>query len=718
VAALDAHVQRNGVSVACTLTVSLLREPRDAEGLLLITFQDRPTEPPPQAPQTLATEEESAVVRQLEHEVESTREDLQTAIEDLQSSTEEVMSMNEELQSANEELETSKEELQSFNEELSTVNSQLQSKIDELERANNDIRNLLISTEIATVFLDTDLRIRRFTPATKPLLNLIESDIGRPIRDFALRFTDQTLLQDAGRVLDKLTPVESEIRSEDGRCYLRRMLPYRTADDQIEGVALTFVDITGRVQAESRSRLLAAVLRDSNDAVMLLDFTGRITTWNRGAERMYGYTAAEALEMSLGELAPEDEREKQKQVLERIARGEEVEPFGIQHTTKDGRLLDIWSTITRLTDERGQPTAIAMTSRDITERKRAEEALSASERRMRGIVDTANDAIITINDQGIIDNFNPAAERMFGYAHDEAIGRNIKLLMPAPYSEEHDDYLSRYLETGDRRVIGIGRELVGRRSDGSTFPVDLAVSEQRDGPRRSFTGFIRDISERKSLQRELLTIASEEHRRIGQDLHDSVGQKLTGLGMLAGSLAETLREHAPADVEAASRIARGMEDALEQIRRLSRGLLPVEVDADGLQTALAELARTTTEDSGVRCQFDGDKLARIVDNETAAHLYRVAQEAVTNALKHGAPRNVKISLTRDDTRIILSVRDDGKGIPPVAWHAQGMGLMAMQYRAALIGATLSIAPIRKGGTLVTCRLLENRKHEKSPESDH
>jgi len=593
VAALDALVPRNGASVLCTITANLLQEPKEAEGLLLVSFRTVPQKPLLTAPgpRPLATEEESAVVRQLEHEVETTRQDLQSTIEELQSSSEEVMSMNEELQSANEELETSKEELQSFNEELITVNSQLQSKIDELEHANNDIRNLLISTEIATVFLDTDLRIRRFTPATVQLLHLIDSDIGRPIRDFALRFTDQTLLRDAGRVLDKLTPVETEIRSEQGRCYLRRILPYRTADDHVEGVAIAFVDIT--------------------------------------------------------------------------------------------------------------------------DRKRTEEALAESERRMRAIVDTAADAIITIGERGIVDSFNPAAERMFGYARDEAIGLNVKFLMPAPYSEEHDDYLSRYLKTREARIIGIGRELVGRRKDGSTFPIDLAVSELHDGTQQSFTGIIRDISDRKALQRELLSIASEEHRRIGQDLHDNVGQKLTGLGMLAGSLAKSLLEHSPADGEAANRIATGLKNVLEQIRQLSKGLLPVDIDAEGLRAALAELAETTSHESGVQCEFVCDKPVRVEDNETAAHLYRIAQEAVANALKHGAPRHVKIGLARENSQIILSVHDDGKGITPAAWRAQGMGLKTMHYRAALIGATLSVAPVKKGGTQVTCRLVEHRNQGKT-----
>jgi signal transduction histidine kinase len=152
---------------------------------------------------------------------------------------------------------------------------------------------------------------------------------------------------------------------------------------------------------------------------------------------------------------------------------------------------------------------------------------------------------------------------------------------------------------------------------------------------------------------------------------------------------------------------------LEQIRNLSKGLLPVDVDAEGLTTALAGLAETTTHVSGIDCRFDCDRPVRVDDNETATHLYRIAQEAVTNALKHAAPRQMKISLAGDDAQIILSVRDDGTGISSTAWQAAGMGLKTMRYRASLIGATLSVAPDKEGGTLVTCRLVENRNHGKT-----
>ncbi len=218
---------------------------------------------------------ESDLHRQLEQELETTRDELQGTIEELESaneelraSNEEVMSMNEELQSANEELETSREELQCLNEELSTVNSQLQDKVEQVQAASNDMTNLFNATHIATVFLDAGLRIRLFTPAATRMFNLIPTDHGRPIGDIAAKFTDVHLLREAEEVLRDLTPREKEVRAEDGRWFTRRIIPYRTLDNRIDGVVISFIDITDRKQAaEAVGRRLAAVVESSADAI-------------------------------------------------------------------------------------------------------------------------------------------------------------------------------------------------------------------------------------------------------------------------------------------------------------------------------------------------------------------------------------------------------------------------------------------------------------------
>ncbi|MGH8567021.1 MAG: CheR family methyltransferase, partial [Gammaproteobacteria bacterium] len=268
------RIKKNGGYFAARLIVDPLRHPPEVQGLLLVAFDEEDGDHRPRlaeiaSPEPPREENESAAdyeafIHQLEEELRAAREDLQSTVEELETaneefkaSNEEITSVNEELQSANEELETSKEELQSLNEEIQTVNNQLEQKVTELEASNNDLNNLLASTDIATVFLDRGFCLKRFTPATKRLLRVIETDVGRPISDFALNFTDPDLLPDAERVLNRLAPIEREVQGVEGRYYLRRILPYRTEDDRIVGVVVTFDDVTNVKEHEQALERLA-----------------------------------------------------------------------------------------------------------------------------------------------------------------------------------------------------------------------------------------------------------------------------------------------------------------------------------------------------------------------------------------------------------------------------------------------------------------------------
>ena len=265
----EARVKRNKRFFPVKITIRPVVEADIPDGLYMVTFEDVTLQNLNKSlPEN--REGDDQLVKQLESELMATREDLQNTIEeletsneDLKASNEEIMSMNEELQSSNEELETSKEELQSLNEELNTVNAQLQEKVKELEEINNDLINLINSTEVATIFLNRDLVIRRFTPAAKQLFNLISSDIGRPIVDLTQRFNDSELHGDTQKALKQLQPLTKDVETEDGRWYIRRILPFRTQDNRIEGLVLTFSDVSelkqsinAHRQSEERYRLL------------------------------------------------------------------------------------------------------------------------------------------------------------------------------------------------------------------------------------------------------------------------------------------------------------------------------------------------------------------------------------------------------------------------------------------------------------------------------
>jgi two-component system CheB/CheR fusion protein len=499
----DVQVKRNSRYHPVRVTVRPVHVPKAAEGLLLIAFEYEapPAQPSsPSGPQGQVEAGDEPTLRQLEHELKATRDGLQSTIEELESSNdelkasnEETMSMHEGPQSANEEMETSKDELQSLNEELSTVNNQLQEKVDELEKTNNDLANLLNCTDIATIFLDAAFRIKLFTPAATKLFNLIASDLGRPVSDIMPWFSDPDLLGDAQQVLQQLAPREKEVSTAEGGWWTRRILPYRTRDNRIDGVVITFVDITERKQAaDAVVRRLAAIVESSADAIYSKDLDGTVRTWNRGAERLYGHTREEAVGQSVRRFVPEDRAEEWATVMARLRRGESVEQLETERVRKDGRRVPVALTVWPVQDGSGRVVSASVIARDISERMRAEQALRDREERLQAILNAAADAIITIDQRGLIQSVNPAAERMFGYAAAEMVGQSVNLLMPSPYREEHDGYLERYLQTGEKHIIGTRREVEGRRKDGSVFPTDLVVSEIEH--LKLFLGIHRDIT--------------------------------------------------------------------------------------------------------------------------------------------------------------------------------------------------------------------------------
>lgn len=244
--------------------------PGEGSELFVISFQEHEETQPahPGSEDVRSTPGQSSEdFQRLRDELQSTIEELQASNEEHKAAAQEAMSINEELQSSNEELETSKEEMQSLNEELATVNSQLHAKMEELQKTSGDLRSLLSSTDIAVIFLDPQFRIRRYTPAARNLLDLISTDIGRPLSDLAKKFTDPDLLEDAQAVLERLVPSEKEVLSDSGRWYARRVLPYRTVDDRIEGVVITFVDISDRKRAQDLAARAGEVVAEDLKAM-------------------------------------------------------------------------------------------------------------------------------------------------------------------------------------------------------------------------------------------------------------------------------------------------------------------------------------------------------------------------------------------------------------------------------------------------------------------
>lgn len=524
----DIPIELDGQKCYINLTLHKIGIPESVRGFMLVLFEEHthplaPKSEKEQKQQRLAGESAlEEVVQRLEEELLRTKERLrnsieqyETSLEELKASNEELQAINEELRSATEELETNKEELQSVNEELTTVNYELKETLDEMSRANSDLQNLMISTNIATIFLDRHLQIKRFTPEAQKLFNIIPSDAGRPLSHLTHMLEYQDLTKDANEVLKTLQTVEREVKSTENHWYIARLLPYRTLDDRIDGVVITFVDITSRREAEEKIRQsdkrFRAIVSQTTVGIALTDLNGKFTFVNDHYSQIVGYSPKELLKLKRQDIIyPEDVALQQEKFQQMVQTGM---PFTLEkrYVRKDGSLVWVSSSVTLAHNEQEKAEYAVAVSTDISELKKVEEDLRNSEERLQLILESVEDyAIFTTDLQGIINRWNKGAENIFGYTEEEAIGQPSAIIFTP------EDRENKVPAKEMKHALHTGRALDERwhlRKDGSRFYASGVMSLLQDGSVYGFVKIARDLTQQKQAEEALRGSAVELERQ-------------------------------------------------------------------------------------------------------------------------------------------------------------------------------------------------------------
>jgi two-component system sensor kinase FixL len=486
---------------------------------------------------------------------------------------------------------------------------------------------------------------------------------------------------------------------------------------------------------------LSAIAESTDDAIVGKNLNGIVMSWNSAATAMFGYPADEIIGRPITLIIPPERLDEEAAILARIQRGERIVHFETERRRKNGTSIPVTLTISPIRDDDGQIIGVSKIARDLSAVHLAHQESRRREALLSSILDTVPDSLIVIDDRARIQLFSNAAARLFGYDAAEVLGRNVRMLMPSPYREGHDGYLARYQETGERRIIGIGRVVFGQRKDGSTFPMELTVGEVNLPGERRFTGFIRDLTERQDRERRLQELQAElihvaRLNELGQLVSALAHEVNQPLAAMANYINGARRLFAAGNElgarQAIDRVAEQAERARQIIRRL-RDLVKKgnsEQRLESVPVTIEEAAGLALAGTGHGLKLDiavaGDAQEAVIDKiqiqQVLLNLMRNAVEAMANSPR----RDLAISATRSGAMVEISVTDSGPGLPDavrarlfqpfVTTKPEGMGVGLSVSRAIVEahGGELRAEDASGGGTIFRFTIPAPRGTEERP----
>lgn len=441
------------------------------------------------------------------------------------------------------------------------------------------------------------------------------------------------------------------------------------------------------LQTDTMRQLVGAVA----EFVFVVDRSLRVLIANRGISDRSAKQLDGAL---ITEFFPESLHARVLSTLHRVLANGQVDGYSAEIQGLDGQARHFDVRVSPIRSDHKTVVALALVTTETTEQVRAERAIATQARMIEAMLE----GVAVINDAGVIEITNPAFDTLFGYRRGELIGRNMAMLAGWPFEQPE-----RWQPLSAKQGRSMQVEFDGRRSDATHFAALGVLSRFEVVGRNHSLLVLQDVSERKQLERAILQAVSREQYRIGNDLHDGLGQELTGIALMLRGLAGRLTVEYPAILPEIEGITRLVSSSIESTRALARGLSPVNLERGGLSDALEGLAMHATELYGVRVSCTHRvKTIRPLSTELANHLYRIAQEAVRNAVHHGQARSIRLHLHGARAKVRLTVTDDGVGMPSDAVDAPGMGLKIMRYRARILGGEVRFERSDPQGTRIIC----------------